>query len=164
MLSCHELFGFMPPPMASEILEHAYTSDKEVYRATLKAVADARKLRPVFFERKPRAERHKDMLALLSSPRLEEAGSALLRNWLTKTQTPMISEFLDALGIAHKEGVVEDFPEKVEDAKLEAAVQGLLSKHPTEKVAVYLNTLAKTNVSWENLNKLLEQEQRLHLA
>jgi hypothetical protein len=164
MLSCHELFGFMPAPMATEILDYAYNSDKEVYRATLKAVADARKLRPVFFERKPRTERHKEMLAMLSSPRLEEIAANLLRTWLTKTQTPMIVDFLNSLGIAHKEGVVDDFPPEVEDAKLTAAVDSLLAKYPPEKVAVYLNTLSKTSVSWENLQKMLEQEQRLHLA
>src|SRR6476620_5125171 len=115
MLSCHELFGFMPPATAAEILEYAYNSDKEIYRATLKAVADARKLRPVFFERKPRADRHNDMLAMLSSPRLEEVAATLLRTWLTKTQTPMIVEFLNSLGITHKEGVVDDFPSEMED-------------------------------------------------
>ena len=45
MLTSHELFGFMPAPLAGDILEHAYTHDRDLYRATLTAVANARKVR-----------------------------------------------------------------------------------------------------------------------
>ncbi len=50
MLTAHELIGFMPPKLAAEILEHAHSSEKELYKATLAAVAQARKVRPVFLE------------------------------------------------------------------------------------------------------------------
>jgi len=55
MLTSHELLGFMSPGLAQEILTFAYEADKPLYRATLGAVAEARKLRPVFLERQPRA-------------------------------------------------------------------------------------------------------------
>ena len=58
MLTSHELFGFMSPTLALEILTFAYETDKPLYRATLNAVAEARKLRPVFLERQPRPQRH----------------------------------------------------------------------------------------------------------
>ena len=66
MLTAHELLGFMSQALALEILSYAYESDKPLYHATLTAVAEARKLRPVFLERQPRAERHVTMLAALS--------------------------------------------------------------------------------------------------
>jgi hypothetical protein len=155
----------MSPALASEILDYAYTSDKDVYRATLKAVAEARKLRPVYFERRPRPERHKEMLSLLTSPRLESVAETLLRAWLAKTQTPMLVDFLDAIGVPHEKGVVDDFPPSIDDEKLKAGLEALLQKHPAEKAAIYLNTLAKTTgSSWENLKKLLEQDSRLHLG
>jgi hypothetical protein len=165
MLTCHELFGFMSPALAAEILDYAFTSDKDVYRATLKAVAEARKLRPVFFEKRPRVERHKEMLSLLTSPRLETVAETLLRAWLAKTQSPLLIEFLDSIGVAHEKGVVEDFPPTIDDAKLKAGVEALLQKHPPEKAAIYLHTLAKSPGSdWDNLKKLLEEDSRLHLG
>jgi hypothetical protein len=43
----------MSPALALEILTYVYETDKPLYRATLGAVAEARKLRPVFLERQP---------------------------------------------------------------------------------------------------------------
>jgi len=83
---------------------------QELYRTALNAVAEARKLRPTFFERTPRAARHKEMAVMLSRPRLELISANMLREWLMKHQIPMLAAFLDALAITHKDGAVEDLP------------------------------------------------------
>ena len=165
MLSSHELFGFMSPPLALRILEHAHENNKEVYRAALAAVAEARKLRPAFFERRPRAARHVEMTVMLSRPRLELAAANLLREWLMKQKTPMLADFLDKLGIAHKEGAVDNLPATVEDANLKGAVDLLLSKYPAEEVSVYLNAFYTMNdVRWPNLEGMLKADPRLQFG
>src|SRR5881628_1549012 len=116
MLTSHELLGFMSPALATEILNYAYESDKPLYRAALGAVAEARKLRPVFFERQPRTERHAAMLQTLARPSLDLVTGNLIRTWLLKKYKSMLCDFLDALGIAHKEGVVENLPARMEEA------------------------------------------------
>jgi len=118
MLKSHEIFGFMSPALAGEILSHAFEADKPLYRATLNAVAEARKVRPVFLERQQRQQRHATMLSILSRPAMEPAANNLIRNWLVKKQNAMLVQFLDGLGIPHKEGVVDDLPKSVDDAKL----------------------------------------------
>ena len=55
MLTSHELFGFMSPALANEIVAFTHESEKPAYKATLAAVAQARHVRPVFLERQPRA-------------------------------------------------------------------------------------------------------------
>lgn len=165
MLKCHELLGFMSPGLSQEILETSFSSDKAMYRAVLSSVAEAKHVRAAFLEKKPRAERHKDFLSVLSRPRMEEASANLLRGWLVKTQTALLGDFLDHLAIPHKSGVVEEFPEKVDDAKLASAIELLLSKHPAEKVIIYLNTILTTSVpEWENLVKILDTDPRLQIA
>lgn len=165
MLNAYELFGFMSPALATEIIETTFATQKELYRATLAAVAQARKLRPVFYERKPRAERHKDMIDMLCRPRLDAAAGALIRGWLMKSEAAILKDFLDTLGIAHKDGAADDIPATVEDAKLKGAVDLLLGKHPREKVVVYLNAFdAMNEVSWPNLKDLLEKDERLQLV
>ena len=67
MLTSHELFGFMSPSLANQILEDAYADERELYKATLASVANARRLRPVFLERQPRPQRHATIVAT-SSP------------------------------------------------------------------------------------------------
>jgi hypothetical protein len=165
MLTCHEILGFMPQGVAQEILDHAFTSDKEVYRLTLKAVAEARKLRPVFFQRKPRAEQHREILATLCRPRLEAVASQLLCAWLLKAHPAMLADFLDSLGIPHERGVISQCPAAVEDARLNAAVDALLAKYPQEKVAVYLHVFdATSDAHWPNLAALLQTDARLQLS
>jgi hypothetical protein len=165
VLTSHELLGFMSPNLALEILTFTHETDKPVYRATLVAVAEARKVRAVFLERQPKSQRHTAMLSTLARPALELVTANLIRTWLLKKYKEMLGDFLDALGIAHKEGVVEDLPAAMEDAKLRAAVDVLLAKYPHEVVAVYLNAFNDMNeVEWPNLKTMLEADKRLQLG
>ncbi len=165
MLTCHELMGFMSPALAGEILAFAFETDKPLYRATLNAVAETRKVRPIFLERQPRAQRQASMLASLSRPALEIPAANLIRVWLVKKQNAMLCQFLDALEIPHKEGVVDDLPRTADDEKLRAAVDGLLAKFPPEAVAVYLNAFHDMNeANWPNLKAMLESDSRLQLG
>jgi hypothetical protein len=165
MLTSHELLGFMTRNLALEILSHAYETDKPLYRATLNAVAEARKVRPVFLERQPRTQRHEAMLGTLTRPALDLVTGNLIRTWLLKKYNGMLVDFLDTLGIQHKEGVVESLPAAMDDPKLRAAVDVLLGKYPHEVVAVYLNAFNDMNeVDWPNLKTMLESEPRLQLC
>lgn len=165
MLTCHELFGFMPPALAAEILEATFRADKPTYQTVLSTVATTRKVRPEFLQKKPRTQRHQDMAASLASPRLDETAALLLRQWLMATQAGMLTDFLNRLGIAHRQGIVEQFPATVEDGLLGSAVEELLSKYPAQVVSVYLNSLhAMRLVEWPNLTAMLQQDPRIQLA
>jgi hypothetical protein len=165
MLTSHELLGFMSPALAQEILAYAYETDKPLYRATLQAVAEARKLRPVFLERQPRTQRHAAMLSSLTRPSLETFTANLIRFWLLKKYTGMLTDFLDALQIPHKEGVVDDLPKSMEDDQLRAAIDTLLAKYPPEPVSVYLHAFNDMNdAEWPNLKTMLETDPRLQVG
>jgi hypothetical protein len=165
MLTSHELFGFMSPPLAVRILEHTHEHNKELYRAALTAVAEARKLRPTFFERTPRAARHAEMASMLGRPRLELMAANLLRDWLMTKETPMLKDFLDKLGVPHKDGAVDDLPASMADDTLKAAVDLLVAKYPPEEVSVYLNAFYSMNgVRWPGLETMLKEDPRLQFG
>jgi hypothetical protein len=165
MFSPYELFGFMPGVLATEILEQTFATNKELYRTTLAAVAEARRVRPAFLERKPRVDRHRDMIDMLSRPRMNAAAGGLIRGWLMKNEQGMLVDFLNALEIEHKEGAVDNLPETIDDEKLKAAIEVLMGKYNKEKVTVYLHAFDEMNeVSWPNLKSILEADSRLQLA
>ena len=165
MLKSYELFGFMSPGLANEILNYAYESDKPIYKATLSAVAQARHLRPVFLERQPRAQRHEAMISTLSRPALDTVAGGLIRAWLLKKHKAMLVDFLNALGIKNNEGVVDNLPVAMDDAELKSAVETLLKKNPPEAVAVYLNVFNDMNeANWSNLKTILESDAHLQLG
>lgn len=165
MLSAHELLGFMSPALANDILNYAFESDKKTYKATLTAVAEARKVRPVFLERQSRTQRHALMVATLSRPGSDVVTGGLIRAWLVQKHKSMLVDFLNSLGIENKDGVVDDLPAVMADEKLKAAVEALLGKYHHETVAIYLNAFNDMNeANWPNLKAMLENDSRLQLG
>lgn len=164
-MTSHELFATMPPALAAEIIEFNHTSEKKLYRAALETVAQSRKVRAVFLERQPRDERCAAITASLSRPALHQAADSLLRNWLLRKHTSLLTDFLEVLGIQHENGVVEALPKTVEDERLKAGVESLLAKHPREAVAIYLHAFNSMNgENWTNLEDLLRTDLRLKLS
>src|SRR4029077_20354247 len=102
------------------------------------------------------------MISILSRPGLDAVAGGLIRAWLVKTHKPMLAGFLNSLGIQNNEGVVDDLPAAVDDAKLKSAIESLLAKYPPEIVAVYLNAFNDMNeANWANLKTMLESDVRL---
>ena len=165
MLKSHELLGFKSPALANDILTFIFESDKPAYKAALNAVAEAKRVRPVFLERQPRDARNASMLTALTKPNLDPAAGAFIRAWLVKKHAALLMDFLNALEIKNENGVVEDLPDTVDDAKLKAAIELLLGKYPHEVVAVYLNAFNDMNAAnWPNLKAALETDPRLQLG
>jgi hypothetical protein len=56
-------------------------------------------------------------------------------------QRPMMAAFLDALGIKHENGLIQDDEVRPDPAKVEAAAAQIAGQFPAEHVSLYLNTL-----------------------
>lgn len=80
---------------------------------------------------------------LLALPALSELVSArLLVVYHLEQQRPMMGGFLDALGIAHDNGLIADEDmEPPSEEKLKAAATTLAASYPADDVAIYLTTL-----------------------
>lgn len=68
------------------------------------------------------------------------AARALVIYHLT-AQREMMGAFLDALGISHDNGLIQDDAVKPEPEKISSAVQLISEKYPSEHVTLYLDTL-----------------------
>ena len=155
----------MSPALAQRVLDEVATADKDLYRVAVAAVAQAKKVRPVFLERQSRPERHRSMATALTRPDLNMIAGNVISGWLVKTQSTLLVDFLDALKIKNDKGVVEDLPATVGDAELNSAVELLLAKHPAEAVALYLHAFyAMNEAQWPNLQKILSEDTRLMLG
>ncbi len=162
----HEIYQRISPDLNESLLSALFASDKPAYKATLTALGNQRKLRPIYLERKPRGERHVWMQQALGQKVSDEIALNLLQFWLLTSQQPMLVDFLDALGIEHDgKGAVEEMPESPDKEKLTAAIEPLLGKYPHENVTVYLHTFQSMNDPvWEPLNEILAEETRLALS
>ena len=71
-------------------------------------------------------------------------------------QRPMMGAFLDALGIAHEEGLIQEENVKPDAAKLEPAASKIRGEFPAEDVSLYLNTLLLQDPdTWGGLEKIV---------
>jgi hypothetical protein len=117
--------------------EDPEATDDQVQAALL--IAQQKKFRPktVIGLDVDRKAKH---LATLGSMPDQIAARALIIYHLTE-QRPMMGAFLDALGIAHENGLIQEDSVKPDAAKIGPAVEQLSAQFPAEDVRIYLNTL-----------------------
>ena len=112
-------------------------TDDQVQAALL--IAQQKKFRPktVIGLDEERKARH---LATLGSVPDQIAARALIAYHLAE-QRPMMGAFLDALGITHENGLIQEENVKPDAAKMPAAVEKISGEFPKADVQIYLNTL-----------------------
>lgn len=166
-MKAHEIFRQMSPASATEIFTYLHKEEKPVSKAAIQGLANQRNLRAVFVERKPPEERHAWMKAALGRPVSDALASHLLQAWLLGANKEMLCDFLDALGISHAaDGTVEELPACPPREQIEAAVDRLAAKYPSESVAIYLHAFCDMDgsVPWPALSEVLRDEPKLQFA
>jgi spore germination cell wall hydrolase CwlJ-like protein len=134
----------------------AFWQDEEAANDQVQAVlliSQQKKFRPktVIGLDDTRKARH---LATLGSLPDAIAARALIVYHLSH-QREMMATFLDALGIAHEDGLIKEDEAKPDPEKLGPAVAAITAKYPAEDVSLYLSTLLSQDPeTWEGLKKV----------
>lgn len=165
-MKSHEIFQRIPPTLAAEILGYAQREQNAVFKSAIQTLAAQRKLRPVFIERKPPAERYAWLQSALARKLSDTLAAHLLQAWLLGAHRPMLCDFLDSLGIKHDDdGTVEQLPDSPAKEQLRESIGRLLAKYPAQNVAVYLQAFhdMDSTVTWPPLGELLVEDERLKL-
>ena len=104
------------------------------------AIAYRIKFRPLSVVKLPVEKKAKYLVA---QPGVSELVAArLLVAFHLEQQRPMMGAFLDALGIAHDQGLIADENlEAPDQEKLREATKTLAASYPAEEVSLYLSTL-----------------------
>ena len=87
----------------------------------------------------------------------EDLAARMLILYHVAEQRPMMSAFLDAVGIAHENGLIESDAVAPDPAKIVAAAATIARQYPANDVSLYLNTLLwQDPAAWERLNGVPE--------
>ena len=102
-------------------------------------------------------EKRAKYLATLPNVTDTIAARALV-NYHLERQRAMMAAFLDLLGIAHENGLINDENvAKPDAAKVKSAAKDLSAKFPAEDVALYFSTLVSQDPeTWEPLVDVVE--------
>lgn len=131
----------------------------ETVGLALAAIVQARRLRPQVARSLPAADQARILSSVVELG--EPLASALLVALHLEQRRPLLGTFLDALGLAHEDGVLKEEGE-VPAVSREAAAAGLAAlraKHALPEIRAYLNTLwLQDPERWRVLEDLPEPE------
>ena len=166
-MNAHELFTAADPALTTQMLDWFRDHDRNVYKSAVATLAQSKKLRLVFIQKKPLPEQYAWILKTLRGKAADTIGEHLLQAWFMAGNQEMLAKFCDALGIEHdgKGSVTGDLPKELDAAKLDEATDTLLAGYDPKLVTLYLRVFnLQRPGGWEALTKKLEGDSRLVLA
>ena len=137
-----QLWKGLPPERKVEAAESFWKDDNARLEQAeaVATIAQRIKFRPKSVVAMP-VDRKARQLAALPGV-CELVAARLLVAYHLDRQRPMMGSFLDALGIKHENGLIEDEDMPAPEAeKLKAAATAIAGQYPREDVALYLSTL-----------------------
>jgi hypothetical protein len=166
-VKAHELYTAVDPAIITQILDWFRAHDRNVYKSAVATLANNRKLRPVFVEKKSMADQYAWVAKTLKLKACNTIGEHLLQAYLMAGQQSLLAMFCDGMGIPHdgKGSVVGDLPKKLDAARLDATVDRLVELFDPKLLTVYLHCFNMQQAEgWPELTAKLESDERLKLA
>ena len=155
-LTATRLWKNMTPAQRLEAAD-AFWRDEQATEDQVQAVmliAQQKKFRPksVIALDVERKARH--LASIVNLPEALAARALIVYHMTAKR--PMMSAFLDALGIAHEEGLIKEENVVPDAGKLAPAAAQLGEAYPSEDVSLYLNTLlCQDPDTWGGLKEIV---------
>jgi hypothetical protein len=117
-------------------------------------VAKALKFRPLAIKKLPMAQRARRGKALLLARHNSELCYEIFGTYLLREHKELVTEFLDATGVRHKDGLLEDLDHnQPAQERIGGAVAQLDQKFDREDVTLYLALCAQ---QWPSIEALAE--------
>ena len=134
----------------------AFWSDEQATDDQLQAVlviAQQKKFRPKSVLALEPERRAKQLASIVSLP--DALAARALVVYHLSGQREMMGTFLDALGLKHENGLIEDDDAKPDPEKIGPAIAAITEKYPADVVALYLTTLVCQDPdTWGQLSTL----------
>lgn len=163
----HELFKQVDPAVVTELFTAFREEERDVYKSALASLAQSRKLRPVFIQKKPVPQQIAWMHKTLTLRGSDMVGENLLQVWFMKFQQPLLVKFCDGMGISHNgEGSVEgELPSELDAGKLKETVDALYAEFNPRVVSLYLHVFNMQRPGgWDSLAEVLSGDERVILG
>jgi hypothetical protein len=136
----------------------AFWSDEEATDDQVQAamlIAQQKKFRPKTVIGLDVERKAKHLASIVALP--ESLAARALVTYHLADQRPMMGAFLDALGIAHDNGLIKDDSAKPDASKIAAAAAQIAKQFPAEDVRLYLTTLlCQDPETWGPLSEVPE--------
>ena len=116
-------------------------------------VAKAMRFRPQAIRKLPMERRARKAREIILARKNAELAYEFLGAYLMKSSKELVTGFLDATGVPHEDGMIEDLSRLPDRATLDEAVRTLDEKHGAEDVTLYLALCAQ---QWPEVEELAD--------
>jgi hypothetical protein len=163
----HELYAAVDPAIVTQMLDWFRSNDRNVYKSAVATLAGARKLRPVFIQKKSLVDQYAWIHKTLKLNACDTIGEHLMQAFLMAGQQSMLAMFCDGMGIPHdgKGSVVGDLPKKLDPERLNTTIDRLVGLFDPKLLTLYLRCFnLQLPGGWPELSEKLSTDERLVLA
>jgi hypothetical protein len=154
-----QIVASLPPDRTCAVLRALSEKAPVVFAQALGAACIALRSRPVYLQRQPFEKRAEAIRRALSRVAADPVAAEVLAAYFLECRKALLVEWLDLVGIAHEEGVLEsDAPPAPADAKLrEAAAKFLGADQDPDRRLLLCAFAAQEAIEWPALDRLLSE-------
>lgn len=154
----NQIFAAMSPERCEQILAAISEESPETSKQIVAAAAVALKFRPQYLLKQPAAKRAVSVRRALARLQANQLAEELLAVYFLKCRLPLLTEWLDLLGLAHEEGILQD-------ETIDAPDASVLEKHVTtfrgdaseaDRELLLQTFSAQAAIDWPALDALVE--------
>lgn len=163
-VNAYEIYQNIKPSIIVDLFTWMRNEERDLYKTTVATLANDRKLRPVFIQKKPVAEQIAWMHKTLKLKSSNMIGEHLFQVYFVQAQQGLLVAFCDAMGIKHdgKGSIDGALPKSLDDEKLKTAIDTLVADNDPQLVSLYLHIFnLQTQSDWKNLTETLASDERL---
>ena len=152
----HEIFAAMKPDEVERIMTRIADAEPDVFRQTIATAASTLKYRPQYLARQPMPKRLAALRRVLVRPASGPLAEELFAIYFLKCRLDLLSEWLDALGLAHEDGVLTDDEVACPDpAELEEKVARLRAGNDPDCELLLRVFAGQSAIDWPALDAIL---------
>lgn len=166
-MKAHEIYQKIDPALVTQMLDWFRDNDRNVYRSAVSTLAQSRKLRLAFIQKKPLPDQYAWILKTLKMRTSDTIGEHLLQAWLMAGNQELLVTFCDGVGIEHdgNGSVTGELPDELDAAKVKESVDRMVEKFDPKVVTLYLIVFnLQQPGGWPAVTEILEKDDRLSLS
>jgi DNA-binding transcriptional ArsR family regulator len=156
-MRAYEIFAAMPPEQAVEIMRALGEHSPATVHQAIALASAALKSRPVYLQRQPFEKRAAAVRRALGRVASNSVAEEILATYFLECRRPLLTEWLDAVGLEHDEGTLrEDEPAQPAKKKLREAVKTFRNGDDAADRELLLRAFAaQPAIRWPELDTLL---------
>jgi len=153
----YQVFAAMSPERAVVVMKGLFEKAPAVFRQSVDAAAIAMRARPVYLRNQPFEKRAEAVRRALARVGSNPVADEILAVYFLECRKELLIEWLDLIGVPHKEGALEeDAPPEPPEKKLRESVKKYLAADDDADRDLLLRAFAaQHSVEWPTLDALL---------